>query len=66
MTHADELRLAAEKELGWEEGASNCFSLPTLRELIREKSPELHREMSLVIQLGEHLFEPIKKRRKHG
>ena len=66
MTRADELRLEAEKLLGWEEGKSRCFSFPTLREFIREKSPKLHRQMSEVIQEGGHLFTPIKPRSRHG
>lgn len=39
---ADKLRKRAEEVLGWREGESNCFSLPTLTSFVREKAPKLH------------------------
>lgn len=56
---SDNLRRRAETALGWEEGASNCFSLPTLREFVREKSPKLHYLLGEVIREGRHVLEDV-------
>ena len=39
--------------LGWEVQDAQCFSLPTLRELVRPLRPSLAREIT--IRMGEHL-----------
>lgn len=54
---ADNLRRRAEKVLGWEEGASNQFSLITLREFIRTKAPKLHYLLGECIRSGRHIEE---------
>lgn len=41
-------RIAA--TLDWTVAETQGFSLPTLREMVRSKSPKLAREISLVIQ----------------
>jgi hypothetical protein len=53
---ADNLRRRAEKVLGWEEGASNQFSLTALREFVRTKSPKLHYLLGEAIRSGRHIL----------
>lgn len=42
--------------LKWDRKDVDRFSLPTLREMIREKDPELHQDISDLIERGQHLF----------
>lgn len=45
--------------LGWTVEETNQFSLATLREMVREKSPKLAHLISDVIARGEHIFVPV-------
>lgn len=63
----DQLRAQAERLLGWREGDSRGFSLPTLREWVRGKDPALAAEIADHISGGKHLFgAPIKRRRRQN
>lgn len=61
---ADKLRKRAEEVLGWCEGESNCFSLPTLTSFVREKAPKLHHELQCLIDSGAHILEPVVPKRR--
>jgi len=52
----DDLHRRIEECLGWKEGESRSFSLATLRELVREKSPKLHAWATEVIRRGSHII----------
>lgn len=54
---AEALRRRAEVVLGWKPGESNCFSLPTLREFVRLKSPKLYYLLGEVIRSGRYVKE---------
>jgi hypothetical protein len=56
MATVDELRARAERALGWDAGSSRQFSLPTLREFVRPKDPDLAFELSRVLQRDEHVL----------
>lgn len=62
IAEVNELRRRAERLLGWEPDASNAFSLPTLREFVREKSPKLYYLLGEAIRSGDHLFEDRERR----
>jgi hypothetical protein len=53
------LRRRAEKLLGWKEGESNIFSLPTLRDIVRSRSPasKLYYLLSECIRTGRHIHD---------
>lgn len=57
MSEAEALRRRAEAVLGWKPGESNCFSLSTLREFIKLKSPKLWHMLGEVIRSGRHIGE---------
>lgn len=59
VTEADQLRRRAEKRLGWAEGASNCFSLPTLREFVRTASPKLYYLIGECVRSGRVIEEDV-------
>lgn len=53
--------------LGWTEKDARSFSLPTLREMLRGKHPDLYAEVTGIIQRGDHILEPVpppKRRRR--
>jgi len=60
----DSLRRRAEELLGWKEGESTQFSLQTLREFVRPKSPKLADMMNSEIQSGRVLLGAFRKPRR--
>ena len=46
------------KALGWTVKDTYGFSLPTLREFVRVKHPDLAQEISGIIASGRHIFTP--------
>jgi hypothetical protein len=63
MSDAD-LRARIAKALGWSEASAGSFSLSMLRELVREKSPQLAAEITRVLSTGSHIVgEPRPRRR---
>jgi hypothetical protein len=56
MTKIDDLRDRIARVLGWSAKDVDSFSLPTLRELIRPKHPQLVAEIDETLRTGAHLF----------
>lgn len=50
--------------LGWTEQEVKSFSLATVREMVRGKDAALYDEISLVIQQGLHITEPVRDPRR--
>jgi len=50
--------------LGWSIADVRSFSLATLREMVREKSPKLHRQIGEVLASGAHLYEDVSSPRR--
>lgn len=42
--------------IGWTERDVRSFSLPTIREMLRDKHPKLYDEVTLLIQSGAHIY----------
>jgi len=57
-----EARIQIEQLLGWQEGDSDCFSLPTLRELVRGKDPKFDADLASFLDSGKHLFAQVSQR----
>jgi len=51
-----ELRKRIAETLGWAMKDTKGFSFPHLRELVRDKDPELAEELAQVIERGEHIY----------
>lgn len=58
------LREQIAQALGWSVEQTNGFSLAMLREMVREKHPELAKEIATVIRNGEHIFVRLPPQRR--
>lgn len=52
----DELRRRVADALGWTVEQTQGFSVPSLRELVRRKHPDLALEIDGVVQRGDHVL----------
>ena len=58
------LRARIAKALGWTEAGVNSFSLSMLREMVRDKSPQLSDEIGRSLSTGSHVVGEYRPRRK--
>lgn len=61
--NTDSLYERAAEKLGWSVRDARSFSLPMLREIVKEKSPKLAHEIDMAIAAGSHIYEkPVRRR----
>jgi hypothetical protein len=66
MVPNDAIRAKIEELMGWKPGGSNSFSLRALQSFVRGKDPEFDEELARYLDMDEHFFVPVRRRKAEG